>query len=126
VFRTIYNILNKTIQKIKILIPKSIKDFFIIIFNNNKEIMNEITNKLLYTKEGNIIICVILGFGLAMILKPVCKNCVRYVSPNIHNENGKIYKLNGICYKNTAIPEKCNGTELPNYEPFSVLGKRKN
>jgi hypothetical protein len=102
------------------------KVLFIIIFNNNKEIMNAITDKLLYTKEGNIIVSVILGFGLAMIFKPVCKNCIKYVSPNIHNENGKMYKLNGICYKNITIPEKCNGTELPKYEPFSVLGKHKN
>jgi hypothetical protein len=87
--------------------------------------MKEIINKLLYTKEGNIIISVVLGLGLAMILKPVCKNCVRYVSPNIHKEDGKRYKLNGICYKNRAIPEKCNGKELPIYEPFSVLNKHK-
>ena len=88
--------------------------------------MKEIAQKLLYTKEGNIIISIILGFGLAMILKPVCKNCVRYVSPNIHKENGKTYKMNGICYKNIAIPEKCNGKELPIYEAFSVLNKLKN
>jgi|TARA_B110000114_G_C15048729_1_gene380290 hypothetical protein len=121
-----YKIQNITIKNIKILIPKSMKVLFIIIFNTNKEIMNAITDKLLYSKEGNILVCVILGFGLAMIFKPACKNCIRYVSPNIHNENGKMYKLNGICYKNKTIPEKCNGTELPNYEPFSVLGKAKN
>lgn len=83
--------------------------------------MNDIINKLLYTKVGNILISIILGFGLAMIFKPICKNCIKYVSPNLHKENSKNYKLNGVCYKNKVIPEKCNGSELPKYESFSVL-----
>jgi hypothetical protein len=39
--------------------------------------MTPIIQKLLYTKEGNIIISIILGIGLAMIFKPVCKNCIK-------------------------------------------------
>ena len=84
-----------------------------------------IVNKLLYTTEGNIIISIILGLGLAMIFKPVCKNCIKYISPNLHKENSKSYKLNGICYQNKVVPEKCNGSELPKYELFSVLTNKK-
>lgn len=85
-----------------------------------------IVHKLLNTKEGNIIISIIFGIGLAMIFKPVCKNCFKYISPNLHKEKNKKYKINGTCYKNIVIPEKCNGKELPMFEQFSVYKKPKN
>jgi hypothetical protein len=87
--------------------------------------MTPIIQKLLYTKEGNIIISIILGIGLAMIFKPVCKNCIKYISPDLHKEKNKKYKINGTCYKNIVIPEKCNGKELPMFEQFSVYKKPK-
>ena len=52
--------------------------------------MTPIIQKLLYTKEGNIIISIILGIGLAMIFKPVCKNVLNiyhqiYIKKKIKN-----------------------------------------
>lgn len=82
--------------------------------------MSPIVQKLLYTKEGNIIISIIIGIGLSIIFKPICKNCIKYISPNLHLEKYKTYKINGICYKNNVIPNKCTGDELPVFENFKL------
>ena len=75
--------------------------------------MKPVIEKLLYTEQGNILISIITGLGLAFLFKPICKDCKQMISPDLRKEDGKTYNINGTCYKNTVIPNKCDGTELP-------------
>jgi ABC-type bacteriocin/lantibiotic exporter with double-glycine peptidase domain len=71
-----------------------------------------IIDKLLHTKQGNILISIILGLGLAMLFKPICHNCIEYISPDLRKEHNKKYNINNNCYQNIVIPIKCKGNEL--------------
>ena len=66
--------------------------------------------KLLYSKTGNIIVSIILGFGLASIFRFSCKNnnCIIFKAPSIKNIRGKVFKFNNKCYKFNENAEKCN------------------
>jgi len=74
-----------------------------------------IIDKLLFTKQGNLLISIILGFGIAMLFKPICDDCIIYISPDLRKENKKKYNINNNCYENNVIPIKCKGNEL-NYK----------
>jgi hypothetical protein len=66
--------------------------------------------KLFNTKEGNILISIILGLGLASIFRNVCKNgkCIVYTSPvdEIQKSYYKDEDDSCIQYKPNVIP--CN------------------
>ncbi len=56
----------------------------------------------LYTEKGNILISILLGFGLSSILfRFKCKtNCVVYkLHPNFNENSEKIYNYNNKFYK---------------------------
>lgn len=69
-----------------------------------------IFDKILNTKEGSIIISVILGLGLASLFKKACKdnNCVIIKSPPKNKIIGKIFKEDNKCYKYNPVSTKCN------------------
>ena len=68
-----------------------------------------IFDKILNTKEGSIIISIILGLGLASLFKKVCQdnNCVIVKSPATNNIVGKIFKDDDKCYKYSPISTTC-------------------
>tara|TARA_Y100000389_G_C17468108_1_gene527612 strand:- start:5673 stop:5912 length:240 start_codon:yes stop_codon:yes gene_type:complete len=69
---------------------------------------SHIIDKLLYTSKGHIIISAIFGFTLAILFKPICKkNCVIYVSPELHEIIDKKYNFEGVCYQNKILPSDC-------------------
>ena len=55
----------------------------------------------IYTKNGRIIISIILGIGLASIFRKVCKDmeCYSYKAPPIKEVEDKIFSFNDKCYK---------------------------
>lgn len=69
-----------------------------------------IFDKILNTKEGSIIISVILGLGLASLFKKACEdnNCIIVKSPPKNKIIGTIFKEDGKCYKYKPVSTKCN------------------
>ena len=67
-------------------------------------------NKLLNSKEGSIIISVLLGLGLASVFRNVCKNgkCIIYNSVPIEETNKFFYKMEDSCFKYKPVLVPCN------------------
>jgi hypothetical protein len=69
--------------------------------------------KFVHTKTGQIIMSILLGFGLACLFRSVCKNkdCILFYAPPLEDFKDKIYKnANGKCVQYDYIPTKCNPT----------------
>lgn len=66
--------------------------------------------RLLESKEGNIIVSVLLGFGLATLFRQVCKgrNCFLYHAPPLEEIEDKVYKHGEKCYKYSLEPTACD------------------
>ena len=74
--------------------------------------------KLLYSKTGEIIISILLGFGLASIFRFSCKNnnCIIFKAPSIKKIKGKIFKFDDKCYKFNEVAGKCkNNKKILNF-----------
>jgi len=66
---------------------------------------------LLNTSLGQVFISILLGLGLAMIFRKVCKdkNCIQFKGPILSEIEGKIYKHGDKCYRYTSEPSgKCD------------------
>jgi hypothetical protein len=65
--------------------------------------------KFLESKAGQIIISIILGFGLATIFRKVCKdnNCIMIQGPKVSEVNKYFYKIDENCYKYTPYVTPC-------------------
>ena len=66
--------------------------------------------KFLYTKNGKIILSILLGFGLASLFRTVCKgkNCLVYYAPPLDDFKDKIYKVNDKCVKYIPVATNCS------------------
>lgn len=62
--------------------------------------MNTITD-LFKSKQGKIIVSIILGLGLASLFRQVCKgsHCIIVKGPNSDEINMNYYKIDDECYK---------------------------
>lgn len=71
---------------------------------NNKMISNFLENKF-----GQIVISIILGFGLATIFRKMCKdnNCIVIQGPKVSDINKYFYKIDEDCYKYTPYVTPC-------------------
>jgi|AntAceMinimDraft_11_1070367.scaffolds.fasta_scaffold228733_2 hypothetical protein len=67
-------------------------------------------SKFLETKEGRLVMSILLGFGLASVFKMSCKgkNCIVYESPNLDEFTNDIYGFNNKCYKYKTKQTICN------------------
>lgn len=68
-------------------------------------------SKFVHTKNGKIIMSILLGFGLASLFRTICKGkkCIDFRAPPLEEFKDKIYKSNnGKCVKYTPIPTKCS------------------
>lgn len=67
-------------------------------------------NKFVHSKTGNIVMSIILGFGLASLFRSVCKgkNCKIISAPPMDELDGMTYKFDGKCYKMEKSAVKCN------------------
>ena len=65
---------------------------------------------LLRSKTGQIVISIILGFGLACLFRKVCKdrNCIVYHAPSIEDIKKSIFLFNKKCYKYNQEITTCN------------------
>ena len=66
--------------------------------------------KLLNSESGQIIISIILGFGLACLFRRACKDrsCITYSSPNFEDIKNQIFNFNKKCYKYIKETTTCN------------------
>lgn len=62
------------------------------------------------SKNGQIIISIILGLGLAAVFRRVCtgNNCVVIQGPKRSEIEKYYYKLNGDCFKYTPYTAPCD------------------
>jgi hypothetical protein len=69
---------------------------------------------LMNSPLGKIFISILLGLGLAALLRTTCKekNCIRFAGPILSEIDGKIYKHGDKCYKyESASAGKCDETK---------------
>jgi len=63
--------------------------------------------RLLHSKYSNVVIAIILGFGLSTLFRRACKkrDCIIFKAHDSEKINGKIFKHNDKCfeYKTTSI-----------------------
>lgn len=65
--------------------------------------------KFLNIREGQIIISIILGLGLACLFRKVCNdnNCVIIKSPGKNEIENKVFKQDDKCYTYQPKKTKC-------------------
>ena len=64
---------------------------------------------IMQTKMGQILISLLLGFGLATLFRKVCKeNCVMIKGPPSADLNKYFYKIDDNCYKYTSYATDCS------------------
>lgn len=63
----------------------------------------------LNSKIGQIILSILLGFGLATVFRKVCKgnSCLVIKGPNPSDVQKYYYKIDEECYKYTPYVTKC-------------------
>jgi hypothetical protein len=66
--------------------------------------------KFVHSKAGNIIMSILIGFGLATLFRSVCKDkdCIIFQAPPLEEINGKTYKFDNKCYKYVPVSTKCD------------------
>ena len=57
--------------------------------------------QVLHSREGQIMMSVILGFGLATLFRRVCKgrSCIVIKGPKLSEVQGFVYRIDDRCYK---------------------------
>ena len=65
---------------------------------------------ILHSKNGRILMSVLLGIGISTLFRKVCKdrNCLTFYAPPLDEFKEKIYKNRGKCVKYVPVPTKCS------------------
>lgn len=71
--------------------------------------MIERFKEVMKNEPGQIVISIILGFGLATMFKKVCKgkNCYVVKGPNTQDVAKYYYKIENKCYKYKPVVSPC-------------------
>ncbi len=66
--------------------------------------------QLLRSREGEILISVILGFGVATLFRRVCKgrSCVVIKGPKLQEVQEYVYRIDDRCYKYKPQVVECS------------------
>lgn len=69
--------------------------------------------KLLKTREGQIVVSVILGFGLATLFRRVCtgRSCFVIKGPKLSEVKDFVYRIDDRCYKYRPRVVECTETK---------------
>lgn len=64
----------------------------------------------MHTKNGQILISIILGIGVASIFRKICTetNCIDFRGPDLKDVEKSIYGHNNLCYKFSPQSTTCN------------------
>ena len=65
--------------------------------------------RLLYSEYSDVIISIILGFGLATMFRKICnkRNCIVFQAPENEEMEEQIFRHNNSCYKYKHKSEEC-------------------
>lgn len=68
--------------------------------------------KFVHTKNGRIILSILLGLGLSSLFRKSCKhrNCIVFKGPQIKEIKDKIFEYNNKCYKYNETNVKCDSS----------------
>ena len=69
--------------------------------------------RLLYFPYSEIVLAVLLGFGLATIFRQTCSGGSRmiYKGPNLEEIKKNVYNVDGECYKFVPRQTKCDASK---------------
>ena len=75
--------------------------------------MNINFKRLLYAPLGQIIISMLLGFGLATLFRKACnrRNCLIFRAAPLNKIKGQIFKYDNKCYKFNPKSESCTNVK---------------
>ena len=75
--------------------------------------MNINFKRLLYAPLGQIIISMLLGFGLATLFRKACnkRNCLIFRAAPLSKIKGQIFKYDDKCYKFNPKSESCTNVK---------------
>lgn len=84
----------------------------------------EVISKLFKNPYFNTVFSFILGLGLVIIARPVCKgtDCLKEKAPKPIEWNGNIYQFGKSCHKYSTVIVDCPTEGC--IEPFSGVQKR--
>jgi len=70
--------------------------------------------ELVQSQFGKYVISLMLGLGLATLLRRSCKDkkCMVFVPPDVSSLKEDIYEYNNKCYKYEASSEACNSAKI--------------
>ena len=76
--------------------------------------LNNVVERLFYTKPGSMIFSGLIGLAIALLFSRVCKDkkCIVIHAPPLEDIKDNIYILDGSCYKYTPIATKCENNEV--------------
>lgn len=68
---------------------------------------------ILHSKNGKILMSVLLGIGISTLFRKVCKerNCLVFKAPKFDKIKDKVFKFNDKCYTYTENLKKCNNSK---------------
>lgn len=66
--------------------------------------------RFLHTKNGKIILSLLLGFGLASLFRAVCKDkkCLIFSAPPLNEIDSKVFRVDNKCYSYKPVSTKCD------------------
>jgi hypothetical protein len=73
--------------------------------------INVITERLFYTNQGRTLISAVFGIALAFLFQKACKGdkCILIDAPKPEEIDGKVFELEGTCYKYKPKSIQCGG-----------------
>ena len=71
-------------------------------------------SNILSNETGQILVSIILGFGLSSLFRKVCngRNCIIIKGYDPKSINGNIYKYENTCYKYKPYITKCSKNNI--------------
>ena len=65
---------------------------------------------LLHSKNGKILMSLLLGIGISTLFRRACKdrNCLVFKAPKMDKIKDKVFKFNDKCYSYTENLKQCN------------------
>lgn len=67
-------------------------------------------DNILYTERGATFVSILLGLGLALMFRKICKDrkCILITAPPLEDINKYSYELEGDCYKYKPVVTPCD------------------
>lgn len=68
---------------------------------------------ILHSKNGKILMSVLLGIGISTLFRKVCKdrNCLVFKAPSFDKIKDKVFKFNDKCYSYNEKMTKCDSSK---------------